>query len=90
MSGDMEKATNDQRLRIMNKTNKQQPIDIDDVLKKLEHIVAWFDRQDEPKLEDGLKKIEEAAILLEMSRNRLREIENRFEEVKKISSKLNP
>jgi exonuclease VII small subunit len=65
----------------MKKTNA---INIDEALKKLEGIAAWFEEQNEPKLEEGLKKVEEAALLLSASRKRLGEIENRFDEVKKI------
>ncbi len=57
---------------------------IDETLKKLEGIAGWFEKQREPNLEEGLKKIEEAALLLVASRKRLGEIENRFDEVKKM------
>lgn len=70
----------------MKKTN---PVNIDETLKKLERIAVWFEEQDEPNLEEGLKKIEEAALLLESSRKRLGEIENRFDEVKKIVGQRN-
>ncbi|QQS21154.1 MAG: hypothetical protein IPL87_01315 [Candidatus Moraniibacteriota bacterium] len=66
-----------------------ESVHIDDTLKKLERIAAWFDAQQEPKLEEGLKKIEEAARLLAISRERLLEIQNRFEEVKKIVDRKN-
>lgn len=70
----------------MKKTNS---INIDETLKKLEAISEWFERQKEPNIEEGLKKTEEAARLLEESRKRLREIENTFEEVKKIAGREN-
>lgn len=63
---------------------KTESVNIDETLKKLEQIALWFEEQNEPNLEEGLKKIEEAALLLESSRQRLGEIENRFDEVKKI------
>ncbi len=63
---------------------KTDAINIDETLKKLEGIAEWFEKQREPKLEEGLKKMEEAALLLSASRKRLGEIENRFDEVKKI------
>ncbi len=62
---------------------KEKSVSLDDTLKKLERIAAWFDEQDEPRVEEGLRKVEEAAELLEASRKRLGEIENRFDEVKK-------
>ncbi|QQS15387.1 MAG: exodeoxyribonuclease VII small subunit [Candidatus Moraniibacteriota bacterium] len=58
-------------------------VSIDETLKKLEGIAAWFEQQNEPNLEEGLRKIEEAVALLDTSRKRLGEIENRFEEVRK-------
>lgn len=64
-------------------------VNVDETLKKLERIAEWFEKQDEPNLEEGLKKIEEAAILIEASRKRLGEIENRFDEVKKIVDRGN-
>ncbi len=64
-------------------------VNVDETLKKLERIAEWFEKQDEPSLEEGLKKIEEAAILIEASRKRLGEIENRFDEVKKIVDRGN-
>lgn len=62
---------------------KEKSVSLDDTLKKLERIAAWFEEQDEPRVEEGLRKVEEAAELLEASRKRLGEIENRFDEVKK-------
>ncbi|MGB2790989.1 MAG: hypothetical protein WBC29_00345 [Candidatus Moraniibacteriota bacterium] len=62
---------------------KTDAVSIDETLKKLEQIAVWFETQSEPNLEEGLKRIEEAAVLLEASRKRLGEIENRFDEVKK-------
>lgn len=64
-------------------------VNVDETLKKLERIAEWFEKQDELSLEEGLKKIEEAAILIEASRKRLGEIENRFDEVKKIVDRGN-
>ncbi len=63
---------------------KSQQTNIDETLKKLERIALWFENENEPNLEEGLKRIEEAAVLLAASRTRLGEIENRFAEVKKI------
>jgi exonuclease VII small subunit len=68
----------------MKTLKKSNQTNIDETLKKLERIALWFETESEPNLEEGLKRIEEAAQLLEASRNRLGEIENRFVEVKKI------
>lgn len=65
----------------MKKTNTEE--NVDEILKNLERIAAWFEKQSEPNLEEGLRKVEEASELLERGRKRLGEIENQFEEVKK-------
>lgn len=67
-----------------NHMKKTDHVSLDETLKKLERIAEWFEKQNEPNLEEGLRKVEEAALLLKASRERLGEIENRFDEVKKI------
>ncbi|OGZ84772.1 MAG: hypothetical protein A2599_03460 [Candidatus Staskawiczbacteria bacterium RIFOXYD1_FULL_39_28] len=52
-------------------------------LKKLEEISNWFNDQEEIDVEEGLKKVKEAVGLIKTSKERLREIENEFEEIKK-------
>ncbi len=55
-------------------------------LKKLAKIAEWFDEQEtkeEPNFEEGLNKVREAAKLIHASRERLANIENEFEEIKK-------
>ncbi len=52
-------------------------------LKKLAEISEWFDKQEEIDVEEGLKKVKEAAILIKSSKERLKEVENEFEEIKK-------
>jgi len=52
-------------------------------LAELERIVAWFESQEEPDVEEGLKKAKEGAKLLASCRERLRGVENEFEEIKK-------
>ncbi|MEK7477864.1 MAG: exodeoxyribonuclease VII small subunit [Patescibacteria group bacterium] len=60
---------------------------LSDALKKLADIVRWFDEQKEVDVEVGLEKVKEGAGLIKNSRERLKEIENEFEEVQKqISS----
>jgi exonuclease VII small subunit len=61
----------------MNKTN------INDSLKKLGEIVDWFEKQKEVDVEIGLEKVKDGARLIKIARERLRQIENEFEEVKK-------
>ena len=52
-------------------------------LKKLSEIVKWFEGQEEVDVETGLEKVREGAELIKSSRERLKEIENEFEEIKK-------
>ncbi|OGG49733.1 hypothetical protein A2704_01060 [Candidatus Kaiserbacteria bacterium RIFCSPHIGHO2_01_FULL_54_36b] len=52
-------------------------------LKKLEEIVAWFEKQEEVDVERGLEKIREGAALIKTSKERLRNVENEFEEIKR-------
>ncbi|MDP3883251.1 MAG: exodeoxyribonuclease VII small subunit [Candidatus Staskawiczbacteria bacterium] len=52
-------------------------------LKRLSEISVWFDTQDEIDVEEGLKKVKEAAALIKSSKERLKEVENEFEEIKK-------
>lgn len=62
----------------MEKTN------LSESLKKLEEITKWFDNQEDVDVEKGLKKVKEGVALIKASRERLREVENEFEDVKKI------
>ena len=52
-------------------------------LKKLEAISDWFDNQEEVDVEKGLEKVKEGVELIKISRARLREVENEFNDVKK-------
>lgn len=52
-------------------------------LKQLEEISTWFNDQKEVDVEEGLRKIKDAVILIKASKERLKEIENEFEEIKK-------
>lgn len=54
-----------------------------DSLEKIQEIIRWFDNQEEVDVEMGLLKMKEGAKLIKESRERLREIENEFEIVKK-------
>ncbi len=51
-------------------------------LNKLSEIAEWFENQNEIDVEEGLKKVKEAATLTKRSSARLKEIENEFEEIK--------
>lgn len=52
-------------------------------LNKLEGIINWFDNQEEVDVEGGLEKVKEGVTLIKSSRERLKELSNEFEEVKK-------
>jgi len=52
-------------------------------LKKLEEISVWFNDQKEVDVEEGLNKVKEAVELIKASKERLKQIENEFEEIKK-------
>lgn len=52
-------------------------------LKRLAEITEWFDRQEEIDVEEGLNKVKEAAALIKASKERLKAVENEFEEIKK-------
>jgi exonuclease VII small subunit len=52
-------------------------------LKQLEEISTWFDDQKEVDVEEGLNKVKEAVELIKASKERLKQIENEFEEIKK-------
>ena len=58
-------------------------INLNDTLKKLSHIVSWFESQSELDVEKGLEYVKEGASLIKASRERLKEVENEFKEIKK-------
>ena len=62
---------------------KIDPKNLNSNLKKLSEISEWFDNQEEVDVEEGLKKVKEAAELIKISQERLKGIENEFEEIKK-------
>lgn len=61
----------------------QKEINLTQSLKKLEEIVEWFEQQEEIDVEKGLEKVKEGVKLIKASRERLKKVENEFEEVKK-------
>ncbi len=61
----------------MEKTN------LGESLEKLEEIAKWFESQEEVDIEQGLEKVKEGARLIKVSKERLKKVENEFEEVKK-------
>lgn len=61
----------------------QKGVNLTQSLKKLEEIVEWFESQDEVDVEKGLDKVREGVKLIKASKERLKKVENEFEEVKK-------
>ena len=52
-------------------------------LTQLGKIVSWFENQEEIDVEKGLELIKEGAVLIKTSKERLKEIENEFTEIKR-------
>jgi hypothetical protein len=51
-------------------------------LEKIKLISEWFEEQEEIDLEAALVKIREAGELIKLSKERLVEVENEFQEIK--------
>jgi exonuclease VII small subunit len=56
---------------------------ITETMKKLRAITEWFEAQEEIDVEKGIEKIKEGAELIRASKERLKELENEFEDIKK-------
>ena len=56
-------------------------------LKRLSEITDWFENQEEIDVEEGLEKVQEAAVLIKASKERLKAVENEFEEIVKDQEK---
>jgi len=52
-------------------------------LAKLAEIAKWFDSADDIDIEKGLEKVKEATKIIKESKERLKDIENEFTEIKK-------
>jgi len=60
-----------------------KPINLKESLAKLNEIVGWFENQRELDVEVGLEKVKEGANLVKACKERLKEIENEFVEIKR-------
>lgn len=60
--------------------------EITDMLKRLGTIVSWFESQQEIDVEKALEQVKEGVGLIKQSKERLKEIENEFKEIKKSIS----
>jgi len=56
---------------------------LSDNLKKLSEITEWFEGQEDIDVEEGLKKVKEAVVLIKASKERAKTVENEFKEIKK-------
>lgn len=63
------------------KTDKSS--NLNDNLKELAQISAWFNDQKELDIEQGLEKVRQAANLIKTSRKQLDSLENEFKEIEK-------
>lgn len=54
-----------------------------DLFKELEGIIKWFDEQEEVDVEAGLDKVKRGVVLIKAGKERLKELGNEFEKVKK-------
>jgi exodeoxyribonuclease VII small subunit len=66
------------------KTTPKEEQNLSTSLKKLEEIIEWFESQEDVDVEEALKKVKEGAELIKSGKARLKNVENEFEEVKKI------
>jgi exonuclease VII small subunit len=64
-------------------TEKPKKGSLNENLKQLAQISSWFDDQKELDIEEGLKKVREAADLIKTSRKQLDSLENEFREIEK-------
>ncbi len=67
----------------MEQKTKKQKSDIGAKLDKLAEIVAWFDEQKEVDVERGLEKAREGAVLIKELKEKMKDVENEFREIKK-------
>ena len=66
-----------------NNNKDNQEGSLQDTLEELESIVGWFDKQDKPDVEAGLKKVKRGVKLIKSSKSKFKELENEFANVKK-------
>lgn len=62
---------------------KKTQINLKDNLKKLSEIVSWFENKDDIDLEKALEQVKTGVSLVKESKEKLKEIENEFKELKK-------
>ena len=50
-------------------------------LKELEAIAAWFEKESDFDVEEGLQKVKEGAALVKKLKDRIKAVENEFQEL---------
>ncbi len=65
------------------KPKKTQKTGIGAKLEKLSAIVSWFEKQEDIDVEKGLEKAKEGAFLIRELKERMKEVENEFREIRK-------
>ncbi len=60
-------------------TNKKETIQ--EQLKELEAIAAWFEKDSDFDIEEGLAKVKEGAVLVKKLQERIKDVENEFREL---------
>ena len=61
---------------------KEKNNNLGELINNLSKISEWFEKQEEIDVEIGLQKIKEAALLIEKTKKRLKEVEN--EEIREL------
>lgn len=67
----------------MTKKETKSDINLNTAISELKEIAEWFEKQEDVDVEEGLTKIKNGATLVKACKERLKELENSFEEVKK-------
>ncbi len=62
-----------------------EKVNLKESLAQLNEIAAWFEAQEEIDVEAGLEKIRKGAQLVKICKQRLGEIENEFETIRKTA-----
>jgi exonuclease VII small subunit len=69
---------------------QKMEVNLNENLKRLAEISAWFNSQKEIDLEAGLDKVKEAAALIKESKEKLNNLENEFKEIEKDFAEEEP
>lgn len=62
---------------------KKKDANFAEAFSELEKITQWFDSQENVDLDEGLKKFERGLELADGLKKKLKEVENKVEEIKK-------